>query len=64
MADNDYVFEIGDENNLGQDVKAFLAQFKEDMSQVRDLVKQARDEVHTAFQELRNLISQNENEEE
>ncbi|OGM31008.1 hypothetical protein A2630_01590 [Candidatus Woesebacteria bacterium RIFCSPHIGHO2_01_FULL_44_10] len=64
LADNDYVFEIGDENNLGQDVKAFLAQFKEDMSQVRDLVKQARDEVHTAFQELRNLISQNENEEE
>lgn len=64
FASKDYTFDISDENNLGQDTKSFLTKFKDDMAETRDLVKQSREEVHAAFQELRSVVSQNEGEQE
>lgn len=53
QAGKTYVIEISEEQGLGEDVRALIAQFKEDMKATLAAVKGAREAVHDAFAALK-----------
>lgn len=56
QADKDYVIELTDDQNLGQTVSAAFQKFKDEMAALRDLVKEARDDVKDAHNALQLVI--------
>jgi chromosome segregation ATPase len=57
-----YEFEIDTEENLGQNVKAAIAEFHEDLRSVQTLIKDAREAVGGAIRALKNVVGSEQDE--
>jgi len=63
QAGKSYVFEIGDENTLGEDVSSTIIAFKSDIQKMNESVRSARQVVQDTLQELKSLVSETQEDE-
>lgn len=56
QAAKDYVFEISDETNLGQSIKASYDELSQDLKTVQQLLKDAKDAVVAVYKEAAGLL--------
>ena len=61
QADKDYVFEVGDESTLGQDIRSQIAEAKSEINLVWQAVRNAKNEVQEVLVEVRKLTSSSSN---
>lgn len=63
LAEADYDIEFTTDEKFGPQLKEAIADFRSDSKETWELVKTAKEQVHAAFQEVRKLFSDNDNEE-
>ena len=59
-----YIVEIGDEENLGENVSEVIHELRADIAAVRELVKDARRSVHDAFKALKDAAGESDEDED